>query len=126
MAFSEVREYQFGDDIRAIDWNVSARFNHPFVKVFEEERELTVMLVVDVSRSAEHAIDETRDVLTMTRVDRFEGCAITGGSTADQLIANDGLLAHGGSETLERDDGTHLRIGCIPPVNHSRNSLEQA
>jgi uncharacterized protein (DUF58 family) len=53
MAFSEVREYQFGDDIRAIDWNVSARFNHPFIKVFDEERELTVMLVVDVSGSGE-------------------------------------------------------------------------
>ncbi|TAK56833.1 MAG: DUF58 domain-containing protein [Bacteroidetes bacterium] len=53
MAFSEVREYQYGDDIRMIDWNVSARFNHPFVKVFEEERELTVMLVVDVSASGE-------------------------------------------------------------------------
>lgn len=53
MAFSEVREYQLGDDIRTIDWNVSARFNHPFVKVFEEERELTVMLVVDVSGSGE-------------------------------------------------------------------------
>lgn len=53
MEFSEVREYQFGDDIRSIDWNVSARFNHPFVKVFEEERELTVMLVVDFSRSGE-------------------------------------------------------------------------
>jgi uncharacterized protein (DUF58 family) len=51
MEFSEVREYQFGDDIRSIDWNVSARFNHPFVKVFEEERELTVMLLVDFSRS---------------------------------------------------------------------------
>lgn len=51
MAFSEVREYQFGDDIRNIDWNVTARFNHPFVKVFEEERELTVMLVIDVSGS---------------------------------------------------------------------------
>lgn len=51
MEFSEVREYQFGDDIRTIDWNVSARFNHPFVKVFEEERELTVMLLVDFSRS---------------------------------------------------------------------------
>ncbi len=51
MEFSEVREYQFGDDIRSIDWNVSARFNHPFVKVFEEERELTVMLLVDLSRS---------------------------------------------------------------------------
>ena len=53
MAFSEVREYQFGDDIRQIDWNVSARFNHPFIKVFEEERELTVMLLVDVSGSGE-------------------------------------------------------------------------
>lgn len=53
MEFSEVREYQFGDDIRIIDWNVSARFNHPFVKVFEEERELTVMLLVDLSRSGE-------------------------------------------------------------------------
>ncbi len=53
MAFSEVREYQFGDDIRTIDWNVSARFNHPFVKIFEEERELTVMLLVDVSGSGE-------------------------------------------------------------------------
>ncbi len=53
MAFSEVREYQFGDDIRTIDWNVSARFNHPFIKVFEEERELTVMLLVDVSGSGD-------------------------------------------------------------------------
>ena len=53
MAFSEVREYQFGDDIRDIDWNVTARFNKPYVKVFEEERELTVMLVVDVSGSLE-------------------------------------------------------------------------
>ncbi len=52
MSFSEVREYQFGDDIRAIDWNVTARFNHPFVKIFEEERELTVMLLVDVSQSS--------------------------------------------------------------------------
>jgi len=51
MEFSEVREYQYGDDIRSIDWNVSARFNHPFVKIFEEERELTVMLLVDVSGS---------------------------------------------------------------------------
>ncbi len=49
--FSEVREYQYGDDIRTIDWNVSARLNHPFVKVFEEERELTVMLLVDFSSS---------------------------------------------------------------------------
>ncbi len=51
MAFSEVREYQYGDDIRDIEWNVTARFNRPYVKVFEEERELTVMLLVDVSGS---------------------------------------------------------------------------
>jgi uncharacterized protein (DUF58 family) len=51
MAFSEVREYQFGDDIRNIDWNVTARYNHPFVKIYEEERELTVMLLIDVSGS---------------------------------------------------------------------------
>lgn len=51
MAFSEVREYQFGDDIRNIDWNVTARFNHPYVKIFEEEREMTVMLLIDVSGS---------------------------------------------------------------------------
>lgn len=51
MAFSEVREYQIGDEIRTIDWNVTARFNHPYVKVFEEERELTVMLLMDVSGS---------------------------------------------------------------------------
>ncbi len=51
MAFSEVREYQYGDDVRDIDWNVTARYNKPFVKVFEEERELTVILLVDVSNS---------------------------------------------------------------------------
>ncbi len=51
MAFSEVREYQYGDDIRTIDWNVTARLNHPYVKVYEEERELTVILLIDVSGS---------------------------------------------------------------------------
>jgi uncharacterized protein (DUF58 family) len=51
MAFSEVREYQYGDDVRSIDWNVTARLNNPYVKIFEEERELTVMLLVDVSGS---------------------------------------------------------------------------
>ena len=51
MTFSEVRKYEFGDDIRSIDWNVTARYNEPFIKIFEEERELTVMLIVDVSGS---------------------------------------------------------------------------
>lgn len=53
MTFSEVREYQYGDDIRNIDWNVTARFNAPYIKIFEEEREMTVMLLVDVSGSRE-------------------------------------------------------------------------
>ncbi|MFO7368900.1 MAG: DUF58 domain-containing protein [Bacteroidales bacterium] len=53
MAFSEVREYQYGDDFRSVDWNVTARFNHPFIKVFEEERELTVMLLIDISGSGD-------------------------------------------------------------------------
>ena len=61
MEFSEVREYQFGDDIRSIDWNVSARFGHPFVKIFEEERELTVMLIVDMSGSLVFgSVDKTK------------------------------------------------------------------
>lgn len=58
MEFSEVREYQYGDDIRSIDWNVSARLGHPFVKVFEEERELTVMLLMDMSSSGDFGTHE--------------------------------------------------------------------
>jgi len=57
MTFSEVREYQYGDDIRNIDWNVTARFNHPFIKIFEEERELTVMLLIDLSASGDFGTD---------------------------------------------------------------------
>src|SRR5436189_3083874 len=66
MAFSEVREYMHGDDIRSIDWNVTARFNHPYVKIFEEERELTVMLVVDISGSGEFGTRKQfkRDLIT--------------------------------------------------------------
>ena len=63
MAFSEVREYQPGDDVRTIDWNVTARLNKPYIKVFEEERELTVMLLVDVSGSRDFGTvgDQKRD-----------------------------------------------------------------
>ena len=66
MAFSEVREYQYGDDIRDIDWNVSARFHRPYVKVFEEERELTVMLLIDVSGSLDFGTSRAmkKDVVT--------------------------------------------------------------
>jgi uncharacterized protein (DUF58 family) len=61
MEFSEVREYQVGDDVRSIDWNVSARFGHPFIKIFEEERELTVMLLVDLSGSLVFgSVDKTK------------------------------------------------------------------
>lgn len=58
MAFSEVRDYHFGDEVRTIDWNVTARFNDPYVKVFDEERELTVMLIIDVSGSEEFGTAE--------------------------------------------------------------------
>ena len=66
MAFSEVREYQYGDDIRDIDWNVTARYHKPFIKVFEEEREMTVMLMVDVSGSGDFGTHTSikRDVVT--------------------------------------------------------------
>ena len=66
IAFSEVREYQYGDDIRSIDWNVTARFNHPYVKIFEEERELTVMLLIDVSGSGNFGtvVSYKRDIMT--------------------------------------------------------------
>ena len=66
MAFSEVREYQFGDDVRDIDWNVTARFHRPYVKVFEEEREMTVMLMIDVSGSLDFGTQKQmkRDMVT--------------------------------------------------------------
>lgn len=66
MAFSEVREYQYGDDVRDIDWNVTARYNKPFIKVFEEERELTVMIMVDVSASQDFGTQNApkRDIVT--------------------------------------------------------------
>jgi uncharacterized protein (DUF58 family) len=77
MSFKEVREYAPGDDIRFIDWNVSARFGHPFSKIFEEERELTVMLLVDISASSLfgtiHATK--RDIITEIRssIEFFSG-----------------------------------------------------
>ena len=66
MTFSEVRQYQYGDDVRAIDWNVTARYREPYVKVFEEERELTLMLVVDVSGSEMFGTQQQfkREILT--------------------------------------------------------------
>lgn len=68
MAFSEVREYQFGDDIRNIDWNVTARYNHPYVKIYEEERELTVMLLIDVSGSRDFGTFEKMKKNVITEI----------------------------------------------------------
>ena len=79
MAFSEVREYQPGDDVRSIDWNVTARLNKPYIKVFEEERELTVMLLVDVSASRNFG------TLTQTKRDMMAQVAAT---LAFSTIAN--------------------------------------
>ncbi|WP_276133209.1 DUF58 domain-containing protein [Polluticoccus soli] len=77
MSFSEVREYTPGDDVKAIDWNVTARFSHPFVKVFEEERELTVMLLVDISSSSLFGVHQRskRELIT-------EICAVIAFSAA--------------------------------------------
>lgn len=68
MAFSEVREYQYGDDVRTIDWNVTARFRRPYIKVFEEERELTVMLLVDVSGSLDFGTRRQMKRETVTEI----------------------------------------------------------
>jgi uncharacterized protein (DUF58 family) len=68
IAFSEVREYMYGDDIRNIDWNVTARFGHPYVKIFEEERELTVMLLVDVSGSGDFGTTASTKREMMTEI----------------------------------------------------------
>lgn len=68
MTFSEVRQYQFGDDIRNIDWNVTARYNEPYIKVFEEERELTMVLMVDISASEFFGTDEQFKRETLTEI----------------------------------------------------------
>ena len=106
MAFSEVRKYQFGDDIRAIDWNVTARKREPFIKVFEEERELTLMLIVDVSGSGAFGsrVQQKREMMT-------EICATLAFSA---LTNNDkvGLLLF--SDHIEK---------FIPPVKGRQNVL---
>ena len=86
MAFSEVREYQFGDDVRDIDWNVTARFNRPYVKVFEEERELTVMLLIDVSGSLDFGTE------VQTKCDMVAEIAATLAFSAIQNNDNIGVI----------------------------------
>ena len=94
MAFSEVREYQFGDDVRDIDWNVTARFNRPYVKVFEEERELTVMLLIDVSGSLDFGTE------VQTKCDMVAEIAATLAFSAIQNNDKIGVIFF--SDTIEK------------------------
>jgi uncharacterized protein (DUF58 family) len=94
MAFSEVKDYNYGDDVRNIDWNVTARFNEPFVKVFEEERELTVMLILDVSGSGDYGTVERSKKELMLEIS-----AILGFSAANN---NDKVGAIFVSEKMEK------------------------
>jgi uncharacterized protein (DUF58 family) len=105
MAFNEVREYQFGDDIRAIDWNVTARFNHPFVKVFEEERELTVMLLIDVSKSSFFGSDRMKNDLIVE---------IAGVLSFSANMNNDKVGAIFFTDTIEK---------YIPPLKGTKHLL---
>jgi uncharacterized protein (DUF58 family) len=105
MAFNEVREYQFGDDIRSIDWNVTARFNHPFVKIFEEERELTVMLLIDVSKSSFFGSDQIKNELIIE---------IAGVLSFSAYQNNDKVGAIFFSDTIEK---------FIPPQKGSKHIL---
>lgn len=106
MAFSEVREYQVGDDVRNIDWNVTARFNNPYVKVFEEERELTVMLLIDVSGSVDFGSDDKtkRDLI-------LEIAAVLAFSA---ISNNDKVGALFFTDTVEK---------FIPPVKGRKHAL---
>ena len=105
MAFSEVREYQYGDDIRDIDWNVTARFNRPFVKVFEEERELTVMLVIDVSGSLSFG------TVSQTKREMVAEIAATLAFSAIQNNDKIGVIFF--SDRIETVSYTHLTLPTI-------------
>ncbi|MDD3494578.1 MAG: DUF58 domain-containing protein [Dysgonamonadaceae bacterium] len=106
MIFSEVREYQYGDDVRDIDWKVTARYNRPYVKVYEEERELTVMLLIDVSRSL------TFGSSTMIKQDMVAEIAATLAFSA--ILNNDKIGVIFFSEEVEK---------FIPPRKGSKHIL---
>ena len=90
MTFSEVRDYQIGDEVRTIDWNVTARFNTPFVKVFEEERELTVVLVIDVSASMNYGTnDKTKKDLAIEVAAVLLFSAVANGDTVGAVFVSD-------------------------------------
>lgn len=106
MTFSEVREYQFGDDVRAIDWNVTARYHKPFVKVFEEERELTLMLLVDISGSEHFGTTDQPKKEVVVEI------AATLAFSALQNNDKVGLILFSGEVEL-----------CIPPKKGKRHVL---
>jgi len=106
MTFSEVREYQYGDDIRAIDWNVTARYNHPYIKVFEEERELTVMLLIDVSGS--------RDFGTISKLKKNQITEIAAVLSFSAIQNNDKIGVVFFSDTIEK---------FIPPKKGKKHIL---
>lgn len=90
MAFSEVRDYQIGDEVRTIDWNVTARFNSPFVKVFEEERELTVMLIIDISGSEEFGtIEKSKKELSLEIASVLAFSAINNNDKVGAIFVSD-------------------------------------
>ena len=106
MAFSEVREYQFGDDVRTIDWNVTAHYNRPYIKIFEEERELTVMLLIDVSKSREFGSGE------MTKQNMITEIAATLAFSA--ILNNDKIGVIFYSDKIEK---------FIPPLKGKKHIL---
>ena len=90
MAFSEVRDYQIGDEVRTIDWNVTARFNSPFVKVFEEERELTVMLIIDISGSEEFGtVEKSKKELSLEIASVLAFSAINNNDKVGAIFVSD-------------------------------------
>ncbi|MCB9248191.1 MAG: DUF58 domain-containing protein [Ignavibacteriales bacterium] len=92
MEFSEVREYQVGDDIRTIDWNVSARFGHPFIKIFEEERELTLMLLVDLSGSLVFgSVDKTKQQIAAELTAVLAFSAMKNNDKVGLILFTDGI-----------------------------------
>lgn len=92
MEFSEVREYQIGDDIRSIDWNVSARFGHPYIKIFEEERELTVMLLVDLSGSLVFgSVDKTKQQIAAELTAILAFSAMKNNDKVGLILFTDGI-----------------------------------
>ncbi|HXK81877.1 MAG TPA: DUF58 domain-containing protein [Bacteroidales bacterium] len=94
MAFSEVREYMYGDPIKDIDWHVTARFNHPYVKVYEEERELTVMLVMDVSKSGEFG--------TQKQLKKYQAAEIAAVLSFSAILNNDKIGVIFFSDKIEK------------------------